>query len=111
MDFNKLTPIVNKPNGWALMPLVIFLGLYLITSIIINDFYKVPITVAFITASAYAKATTKGLSLNDRILQFSIGAANKNIMLMIGIFILAGAFAQTAKTMGAIDATVNLTLQ
>lgn len=111
MDFNKLTPIVNKPNGWALMPLVIFLGLYLITSIIINDFYKVPITVAFITASAYAIATTKGLSLNDRILQFSIGAANKNIMLMIWIFILAGAFAQTAKTMGAIDATVNLTLQ
>lgn len=111
MEFNKLTPIINKPNGWALMPLVIFLSLYLITSIIINDFYKVPITVAFLTASAYAIATTKGLSLNDRILQFSTGAANKNIMLMIWIFILAGAFAQSAKAMGAIDATVNLTLQ
>lgn len=111
MEFNKLTPIINKPNGWALMPLVIFLSLYLITSIIINDFYKVPITVAFLTASAYAIATTKGLSLNERILQFSTGAANKNIMLMIWIFILAGAFAQSAKAMGAIDATVNLTLQ
>ena len=110
MDFNKLTPIVNKPNGWALMPLVVFLCLYLVTSLIVNDFYKVPITVAFLVASIYAVATTKGLSLNDRVLQYSSGAANKNIMLMLWIFILAGAFAQSAKAMGAIDATVNLTL-
>lgn len=110
MDFNKLTPIVNKPNGWALMPLVVFLCLYLVTSLIVNDFYKVPITVAFMVASIYAVATTKGLSLNDRILQYSSGAANKNIMLMLWIFILAEAFAQSAKAMGAIDATVNLTL-
>lgn len=110
MDYNKLTPIVNKPNGWALMPLVVFLCLYLVTSILVNDFYKVPITVAFMVASVYAVATTKGLSLNDRILQYSMGAANTNIMLMIWIFILAGAFAQSAKAMGAIDATVNLTL-
>lgn len=110
MDLNKLTPIINKPNGWALMPLVVFLCLYLVTSLIVNDFYKVPITVAFLVASVYAVATTKGLSLNDRILQYSSGAANKNIMLMLWIFILAGAFAQSAKAMGAIDATVNLTL-
>ena len=110
MDLNKLTPIINKPNGWALMPLVVFLCLYLVTSLIVNDFYKVPITVAFLVASVYAVATTKGLSLNDRILQYSSGAANKNIMLMLWIFILAGAFAQSAKAMGPIDATVNLTL-
>lgn len=110
MDLNKLTPIINKPNGWALMPLVVFLCLYLVTSLIVNDFYKVPITVAFLVASVYAVATTKGLSLNDRILQYSSGAANKNIMLMLWIFILVGAFAQSAKAMGAIDATVNLTL-
>lgn len=110
MDLNKLTPIINKPNGWALMPLVVFLCLYLVTSLIVNDFYKVPITVAFLVASVYAVATTKGLSLNDRILQYSSGAANKNIMLMLWIFILTGAFAQSAKAMGAIDATVNLTL-
>ena len=110
MNLKKLTPIVNKPNGWALAPLAVFLCLYLVTSLIVNDFYKVPITVAFLVASVYAVATTKGLSLNDRVLQFSAGAANKNIMLMIWIFILAGAFAQSAKAMGAIDATVNLTL-
>ena len=69
MNLNKLTPIVNKPNGKALVPLVVFLLLYLVTSIIVNDFYKVPITVAFLVSSVYAVATTKGLSLNDRVMQ------------------------------------------
>ena len=95
---------------WALSPLFVFLCLYLVTSIIVNDFYKVPITVAFLVSSCYAIAITRGLKLDQRVYQFSVGAYNKNIMLMIWIFILAGAFAQSAKEMGAIDATVNLTL-
>lgn len=110
MNGEKLTPITNKPSLWALSPLLVFLCLYLVTSIIVNDFYKVPITIAFMVSSVYAVCITKGLSLNERMLQYSIGAANKNIMLMIWIFILAGAFAQSAKDIGAIDATVNLTL-
>lgn len=110
MNGEKLTPITNKPSLWALSPLLVFLCLYLVTSIIVNDFYKVPITIAFMVSSVYAVCITKGLSLNERMLQYSIGAANKNIMLMLWIFILAGAFAQSAKAMGAIDATVNLTL-
>ncbi len=101
----------SKSNGLlALSPLLVFLCLYLVTSLIVNDFYKVPITVAFMVSSIYAACITRGLSLNDRMVQFSMGAANKNIMLMIWIFILAGAFAQSAKDIGAIDATVNLTL-
>lgn len=101
-----------KPvSGWrALSPLFVFLCLYLVTSIIVNDFYKVPITVAFLVSSCYAIATMRGLKLEQRIYEFSVGASNKNIMLMVWIFILAGAFAQSAKQMGAIDATVNLTL-
>ena len=95
---------------WALSPLFVFLCLYLVTSIIVNDFYKVPITAAFLVSSCYAIAITRGLKLDQRVYQFSVGASNKNIMLMIWIFILAGAFAQSAKEMGAIDATVNLTL-
>jgi len=100
----------RKSGLWALSPLFVFLCLYLVTSIIVNDFYKVPITVAFLASSCYAIAITRGLSLEHRIYQFSVGASNKNIMLMVWIFVLAGAFAQSAKQMGAIDATVNLTL-
>ena len=100
----------STSGWWALSPLFVFLCLYLVTSILVNDFYKVPITVAFLISSCYAIAITRGLNLEQRVYQFSVGASNKNIMLMVWIFILAGAFAQSAKQMGAIDATVNLTL-
>ena len=100
-----------KSNWLSLSPLLVFLVLYLVTSIIVNDFYKVPITVAFVVSSIYAICITGGLTLSQRIEQFSKGAANPGMMLMIWIFILAGAFAQSAKEMGAVDATVNLTLQ
>lgn len=100
----------RKGGWWALSPLAVFLCIYLVTSLLVNDFYKVPITVAFLISSCYAIAITRGLNLEQRIYQFSVGASNKNIMLMIWIFVLAGAFAQSAKQMGAIDATVNLTL-
>ena len=111
MKKTKITPLTKQPSLWALSPLLVFLCLYLIVSLIVNDFYKVPITVAFLVSSVYAICITKGLSLNDRIMQFSQGAANKNVMLMIWIFVLAGAFAQSAKDIGAIDATVNMALQ
>ncbi len=99
-----------KANFWALSPLFIFLGVYLITSLIVNDFYKVPITVAFVISSVVAILMTRREKLSNRIARFSGGASDKNIMLMIWIFILAGAFAQSAKAMGAIEATVNLAL-
>ena len=95
----------------ALSPLAVFLCLYLVVSLLLNDFYKMPITIAFLVSSCYAILITRGIKLEERIHQFSVGASNKNILLMIWIFIMAGAFAQGAKAIGAIDATVNLTLQ
>ena len=94
----------------ALSPLAVFITLYLVTSIIAGDFYKVPITVAFMAASMYAVLICGGLPLGKRIDIFSRGAGTGQMMLMIWIFILAGAFAHSAKVMGAIDATVNLSL-
>ena len=87
----------TKPNFWALLPLIVFLSIYLIASIIMGDFYKMPITVAFLVSSVVAVAISSGGKLHKRIDLFCKGAANSNIMLMVWIFILAGAFAQTAK--------------
>ena len=84
---------------------------YLVGSIIAGDFYELPLTVAFLVASAYAIAITPKIKLRERINIFSRGAGDENIMLMIWIFVLAGAFATAASKMGAIDATVNLTLR
>ncbi len=100
----------NKKGFIALSPLVVFILLYLVTSIIAHDFYKVPITVAFMISSIYAVAISGGLPLQKRIETFSRGASTGNLMLMLWIFVLAGAFANSAKVMGCIDATVNLTL-
>ena len=99
-----------KKGLLALSPLAAFVILYLVTSIIARDFYKVPITVAFMAASMYAVVTSGNIPLRERIDIYSRGAAKGQMMLMIWIFILAGAFAHTAKVMGAIDATVNLAL-
>ena len=94
----------------ALSPLLVFVAFYLVTSIIAGDFYKIPITVAFLVSSCYAIIISNGKPLMQRINTYSRGAATEQMMLMIWIFILAGAFAYSAKTMGSIDATVNLTL-
>lgn len=94
----------------ALSPIVVFILFYLVTSIIAGDFYKIPITVAFMVSSIYAIAVFTGRPLMHRINSYSRGAATEQMMLMIWIFVLAGAFAHSAKQMGSIDATVNLAL-
>ena len=99
-------------NGWlALSPLFVFLAVYLAGSVIARDFYRVPVAAAFIIASAWALLITRDVpGTDDKIAVFSRGAGSKNVLLMIWIFVLAGAFAATAKEIGAIDATVNATL-
>lgn len=95
----------------ALTPLAVFLCVYLISSIIAQDFYRIPISAAFLIASVYAILICKGKTLEERINIFSEGAGNKNVLLMIWIFVMAGAFAATAKEIGAIDATVNIAMK
>ncbi len=99
-----------KANFSALLPLVVFLGIYLIGSIIAGDFYKIPITVAGMVASIVAIAMRRR-TIAESIGEYSRGATDVNIMLMIWIFVLAGAFAASTKAMGAVDATVALTLK
>ena len=102
----------QKINGWlALSPLLVFMAVYVAGSILAGDFYKVPVAAAFIIATAYAMLITRGVSKTDEKLAiFSSGAGERNVLLMIWIFVLAGAFASTAKDIGAIDATVNATI-
>lgn len=92
-----------------LSPLIVFLAVYLVSSILAGDFYVVPVSSAFLIASIYAILITKG-PLNERLEVFSAGAGNSRVLLMVWIFILAGAFAGTARDIGAVDATVNATL-
>ena len=100
----------NKRGLYALSPLFVFIVAYLATSLAAGDFYKIPLSVAFLIASMYAIAMSGGKPLSKRIDMFSKGASTSNLILMLWIFVLAGAFAHSAKQMGSIDAMVNLTL-
>ncbi len=101
---------ISSGKGWlALSPLLVFLVTYLVSSLVAGDFYKIPIASAFLLASVYSVVITPG-PLPERISIFSAGAGNQNVLMMIWIFVLAGAFASTAKAIGSIDATVSLTL-
>lgn len=104
-------PVKTHARGlWTLSSLFVFFFLYGVTSVVAGDFYKMPVTVAFLAASVWAFFVSRPARLSQRIERFSAGAANRNIMMMVWIFILAGAFAQSARAIGAVDATVNLTL-
>ena len=102
---------IKKGNPIALLPLAVFLGIYLVGSLLAGDFYKMPIVVAGMIASMVAIAMCRKLTLTESVDSYSRGATEPNIMLMIWIFVLAGAFAASTKAMGAVDATVALTLR
>ena len=102
--------ISSRRGLLALSPLLVFVCIYLLSSIVAQDFYAVPVASAFLIASVYAMLISRGETLEKRIEAFSRGAGNKSVLLMIWIFIMAGAFASTAKSIGAIDATVNLAM-
>ena len=109
-DFSE-RHISGRQGLLSLSPIVVFLVMYLAVSVAIGDFYRMPLSVAFITASVWAVVIDRGRPLAKRLETFSRAAGTSNIIYMIWIFILAGAFASLAKEIGAIDATVTATLK
>ncbi|QZE13833.1 Na+/H+ antiporter NhaC family protein [Halosquirtibacter laminarini] len=99
-----------KSNRWALLPIILFLILYLTSSLVSGDFYKMPLIISFLVAAFCAIAMNRKRSIEEKIESFVKGMGDKNIMMMVFIFLLAGCFAATAKAVGAVDATVNVGL-
>ncbi|MFP7296410.1 Na+/H+ antiporter NhaC family protein [Neobacillus niacini] len=97
-------------NPWALLPFAVFLVLFIGSGIVTGDFYKFPVIVAIVIAAGVALAMNRKETFNQKLETFTRGAGESNIMLMVLIFLLAGAFSETAKGMGAVDATVNMAL-
>ena len=97
-----------KPNALALLPFLVFAAFYVGLSVWANDFYKVPMIIAFLIASAVSVALNSKKTLTEKIDMYSFGMGETNIMMMCLIFILAGAFATVAKGSGAVDAAVTI---
>jgi Na+/H+ antiporter NhaC len=102
--------INEKGNLLALLPLLIFVSLFLGAGIISGDFYAFPVLVSIIIAAVVALLMNRKDSLNAKVERFAKGAGHPDIMIMVFIFLLAGAFSGVAEKMGAVDSTVNLAL-
>lgn len=113
----KEVETLNKKQGLlAISPMLVLMAFILLFTIHAvgqrgQEGDNLSLVVAFLFASVYAILTSRHFPLNKRIEAYSKGAGSVNLMLMLWIYVLAGAFASAAKQMGSIDATVNLTLQ
>ncbi len=101
---------LKKGSAIALLPLFIFIAVFMGISLVTKDFYAMPVTVPFLLAALVALFMNRKVSLDKKLDVFCKGAGEPNIILMCLIFILAGTFAEVAKTMGAVESTVNLGL-
>ncbi|MCR8853583.1 Na+/H+ antiporter NhaC family protein [Lysinibacillus fusiformis] len=101
---------MKKENPWALIPFVVFMILFIGSGVIMGDFYAFPVIVAISISGAVALAMNRKESFSRKVDIFCQGAGNLNVMLMVIIFLLAGAFSEVAKGMGAVDSTVNFAL-
>ena len=105
----------KKANGLALLPFVIFIVIFLGAGLFYQAqgvemaFYQFPSVAAMFIAVLIAFLMTKG-SIDERFALFSKGAANVDVLTMLMIFLLAGAFSTVAGEMGGRDATINLGL-
>ncbi|MGV3129672.1 Na+/H+ antiporter NhaC family protein [Staphylococcus simulans] len=100
----------QKGNALALIPLVIFVGLFLGVGIITGDFTKMPLNIAITIAVVIALVMNRKQKFADKVEVFTKGAGHSNIILMVLIFVLAGAFSKVTEEMGGVKSTVNLGL-
>lgn len=108
---NKLTSGISATKGLlALSPVFVFLISYVAVSLVLGDFYRMPVSVALLLASVWGIAIYRGAPLSERIEEYSRAAGHVNILYMLWIFILAGAFASLAKSIGSVEATVQIAL-
>lgn len=100
-----------KRSGWlALLPLVVLIVTMCAVGIYAKDFYSVPMILVFLVVSIVSLFTLRGYKIEERLNIYSQGAGQKDLLLMVWIFVMAGAFAKSAQQMGAVSATVDLTI-
>ena len=100
-----------KKGLLALSPIFAMIVLLVVNAVIYGGVSNAPLLFIFVVSAMVGVALTRGVSFSERIAIFSRGAGSENLLLMVWIFMLAGAFAATAKEMGAAEAMVNVTLR
>ncbi len=100
----------KKGNVWALLPILVFLVLFIGFGVITGDFYKLPAPVGFMIALIVAFFQNRKLNFTEKLSVAAKGAGNENIMIMCLVFLLAGAFSGSVKAAGGAESAVNFGL-
>lgn len=101
---------MKKGNWFALLPIVVFLLLFVGSGILTGDFYTIPAVVGFLIALAVALCQNRTRSFQEKLTTACKGAGDETILTMVLIFILAGAFSGVVKAAGGVESTVNFGL-
>ena len=101
---------VNKGRAIALLPILVFLVLFIGSGILMDNFYAMPTIVAFLIALAVAFFQNPSLKFNEKIAVCTKGIGDENVVTMCLIFLAAGAFSGAVGAAGGVASTVNLGL-
>lgn len=102
----------KEPKGLALLPLLVFIGIYLGAGLVLDiqgmdmAFYQFPSPVAILIGVVVAFIIFKG-TIEEKFSMFVKGCGHENVLTMCFIYLFAGAFATVAKNMGGVDSVVN----
>lgn len=105
-----MNQIEKKGRASALLPIAVFLIIFLGSGIVTGDFYAMPAIVAFLIALAVAFMQNRQLSFAEKIAVISDGVGDENIITMCLIFLCAGGFSGAVTAAGGVESTVNFGL-
>ena len=100
----------KKSNPLALLPILVFLIIFIGSGIVMNDFYAMPAIVAFLIALCVAFCQNRKVKFGQKIAEIAKGVGDENIITMCLIFLCAGAFSGAVTAAGGVESTVNLGL-
>ncbi len=107
---NENNNTVKNGRAIALLPIGIFLVLFLGMGIVTGDFYKTPAIVCFLIALCVAFLQNSKVTFGEKLKIIAKGVGDENIITMCLIFLCAGAFSGTVSASGGVESTVNLGL-
>lgn len=100
----------SRGSFWALLPLIVFVIIYFSGSLYLGDFYALPVLVVFVISLFVALFQYPKKNFNEKLNSFAKGSGDVNILIMILIFLLAGAFSELSKSIGSLSSTVNFAM-
>ena len=100
----------KKGRAIALLPIGVFLVIFIGAGVLFQDFYTMPAIVGFLIALIVAFVQNRRLRFSDKLSIISKGIGEENIVTMCLIFLAAGAFSGTIQAAGGVESTVNLGL-